>query len=121
MKAYNQLTKEEKHSLIKKGDLNWCGAKKGFDFDPYIELVEEALWLWELFDKDLKEEVCYPHDYKYLVGTTIIHRLKADFELWIDLYRVLGRYSFSFLESFSISMIITLVLFIKGGKAFNSK
>ncbi len=112
------LPKIEQDFLIANWQINWCWAKKGLNFDPYIEWVEKICWLDNNFAEDIIEEVCYPHDYDYLEGITIFDKLKADLILWVNLFETLRLYKVGRVRSLFAGAFASLVLILFGHKAF---
>jgi hypothetical protein len=108
---WRELSKGERFKLVSNGSVNGCGASKGFDFDPLISAVSKSLHLQDKFAEQVKERVCYPHDYSYLKQTG---KIKADIRLGINLYTLIRENGFSRSKSLIIAVTATLSLLLFG-------
>ena len=100
---------------------NGCGGKGGLSFDDILEMVEKLDYFdrekFRKFHRELKEEACTPHDYKYWIGGWWIHKFLADIILSNWIFRnLLWAEWFIPIVAWLVSMI---GLTFKGNKYFN--
>ena len=117
-----QITPAQIKELKKRGFINGCGGKCGFDFSEFIAktiallpnyLAKKGLKLF----KRIEEEGCYPHDLRYALGNNIFLKIKADLILVYTIFKLLNWTTF--FKRLGVVLVIFWGLLKHGNQYFN--